>query len=323
MRPLHEYWRPRYWSVWCFWLWLRFSAALPLRVALSLHRGFGRITYRAARRQRGIVRRNIELCFPELSPREREQLTVRYFESLGMSFAESAFAWFASDRRLAARFEIVGLEHLNAALAKGKGVILYTGHFTTLEICGRPLKWAIPRFAVMFSHRSNDLLEQIQLRGRLRIAHEIVPSDHVRSMIRSLQRNAAVWYAPDQVHDVGELMPFFHELAMTNIATSKLARVSGAVVLPFAYRRCAPEGRYELRVLAPLDGFPTGDAVTDTRRLVKHLEDFIRAAPEQYHWVHRRFKNRPAALPDLYRAEPRSGTAETAIARPPEPTARR
>jgi KDO2-lipid IV(A) lauroyltransferase len=276
------------------------TASLPLSAALWLYRGVGRVMYRTGSRQRRIVRRNLELCFPELSVDTREQLVRRFFESFGMSIAECAFAWFASYRRLAPCFTIHGLEHLNRALERGKGVILYTGHFATIDICGHPLKHATPFFAVMFSHRSNELFDEVQRRGRLREAHEAFPSDNVRAMIRSLQRNAAVWYAPDQTYSEGELVPFFNEPAMTNVATSKLARLTGAVVLPFAYRRSDPKGHYELTLHAPLDDFPTNDPVADTRRLVRYLEDFIRAAPEQYQWMHRRFKDRPAPLPDLY-----------------------
>jgi len=299
-QPLYRFWRPRFWRAWVFYLWLRLTACLPLRAALSLYRGVGRMFYRMASRQRRIVRRNIELCFPELSAEAREQLVRRHFESFGMSIAETAFAWFASDRRLMHRFTVHGLEHLNRALERGKGVILYTGHFATIDLCGHPLKHATPLFAVMFSHRSSELLDEVQRRGRMREAHEAFPSDNVRAMIRSLQRNAAVWYAPDQMYLEGELLPFFHELAMTNVATSKLARLTGAVVVPFAYRRSDPKGRYELTLHPPLDNFPTDDAVADTRRLVRYLEEFIRAAPEQYAWMHRKFKDRPAPLPDLY-----------------------
>lgn len=295
-----EFWKPRYWPVWCLYLWMRFTAALPLRASLAIHRRFGHVLYKRAKRQRRIVERNLAICFPELADAERHALAARYFESLGMSFAEMAFAWFAPDRRLAGHFEILGREHLDRALAAGKGVVLYTGHFTTLEICGRPLKHIMPRFACMFSHRSNDLLDDIQRKGRMRSAHESIPSDNVRAMIRSLKRNAAFWYAPDQIHRGGELVPFFHELAVTNVATSKLARVTGATVVPFSYRRTGNEGHYELCFHPPPDDFPTGDSVADTERLVRQLEDFVRAAPDQYQWMHRRFKDRPPPLPDLY-----------------------
>jgi len=279
---------------------MRASAAVPLSLALAVHRLIGKVFYRAAPKLRRVVQRNLELCFPELDSDVREALARRHFEALAMSIAECAVAWFGPDRDIDGRFDIRGIEHLNAAVAHGKGVILYTGHFTTLEICGQPFKRMIPRFAAMFSHRSSPLLEEIQRRGRMHLAHETISSDSVRSMLRSLKNNAAIWYAPDLMYRDGVLIPFFHELAMTNVATSKLARLSGATVLPFAYRRLPGRARYELRFHAPLVDFPSDDPVADTRRLVTLLEDFIRACPEQYQWMQKRFKGRPPELPDLY-----------------------
>ena len=278
---------------------MRFSAALPLSWALFVHRGFGRVLHRLASRQRRVVVRNLEICFPDLAPHEIAALARRHFESIGMSFAECARAWFASDRRLKSLFRIVGTEHLHRALARGKGVILYTGHFTTLELCGRPFKQLVPHFAVMFSHRSCELLEEVQRRGRERIAHQAIASDNVRSMLRALEANTVVWYAPDQAYAYGRLVPFFGEPAMTNLATSKLARLSGAAIVPFSYRRLAG-ARYELEFHAPLDGIPSADVLADTQRLVHVLEESIRSCPDQYQWLHRRFNRRPATLPDLY-----------------------
>lgn len=308
-RSLLGFWRPRYWPAWCFVAWLRLSAALPLGWNLAVHRIGGRVLYALARRQRHVARRNLEICFPHLTSAEREDLLKRQFESVGMSIGEIAFAWFASDRRVPKHFVVRGLEHVTAALAKGKGAILYTGHFTSLEICGRPLKLALPNFTIMFSRRSNALLDEIQRRGRLLVAHEAVPSDNVRALLRALKRNAAVWYAPDQMHSTGELVPFFGEPAMTSLTTSKLARLSGAPIVPFSNRRTDNRGIWELEFHAPLHDLPTDDALADTRVLVSLLEDFIRAAPEQYQWFNRRFKGRPADWPDLYRtASPAAAT---------------
>src|SRR5262249_12561860 len=203
------FWQPRHWPVWCLWLWMHLCAALPLGLALAVHRGIGKVFYRLAPKLRRVVRRNLELCFPELDASARDDLTKRHFEALARSIAECGAAWFGSERE--GRFEIHGREHLDAAVARGKGVILYTGHFTTLEICGQPFKRITPRFDAMFSHRSSQLLEEIQNRGRLRLAHETISSDSVRSMLRSLKHNAAIWYAPDLVYRDGVLIPFFHE----------------------------------------------------------------------------------------------------------------
>ena len=291
---------PRFWPMWLLVIWMHITAALPLSWSLLVHRAFGRVLYRLMGRQRRIAVRNLELCFPERARDEIEALAKRHFESIGMWLAESSFGWFGSSRRVDQLFEIKGMEHLEAALAKGRGVILYTGHFTTLELCGRPFKRLVPHFACMFSHRSNALLEAVQARGRAGLAHETIPSDNVRVMLRSLKSNAAIWYAPDQSYSFGQLVPFFHELAMTNVATSKLARLSGATVVPFSYRRLGNRARYELEFHRPLEQFPTEDVVADTARLVQVLEGFIRAAPEQYQWIHKKFKGRPSELPDLY-----------------------
>ena len=298
---LAQFWQPRYWPTWLLWLWMQLTARIPLSWALFIHERIGGLLHALPSRTRSIVRRNLELCFPELSSEERRQLERRHFAALAAAFAEAAIAWCATDRHLEDRFEVIGLENLNRALELGKGVILYTGHFTGLEICGRPLKQLTPLFACMFSRRSNAMLDEIQRRGRVRCAHEAVPRDRVRAMLSSLKRNAVVWYAPDQVPhgNNAALLPFFGEPAMMNTATSALARVSGAAVVPFSYRRIRGQARYELRILPPLEDFPSDDATADTRRLNALLEDFIRACPEQYFWPQKKFKGRPD-MPDPY-----------------------
>jgi dolichol-phosphate mannosyltransferase len=271
---------------------MRLSAALPLAWSLRLHEAVGGLLYRFSSKPRAIVARNLALCFPEMSDTDRTALGRRHFAALAAAFAECAFAWFGSDRALPNHLDIVGQEHLRRALAQGNGVVLYTGHFTGLEICGRLLKGLVPRFACMFSHRSNALLDEIQRRGRKRCAHESISSDDVRAMLASLRGNAVVWYASDQVDTSSNaaLIPFFAAPALTSTAASRIARVSGATVIPFAYRRVPKTARYELRFCAPLAEFPTEDPTADTQRLVAMLEEFVRAAPEQYLWTHKRFK---------------------------------
>ena len=277
---------------------MRLKAALPLRVALAIHRPIGKALYRLAPKMRRVARRNLEICFPHLDSAALEALAKRQFEALAMSIPECAAAWLGRD--VPGRFEIVGLEHLNAAVARGKGALLYTGHFTPLDICGAAFKELTPRYSAMVSRRSSPVLDELQRRGRMRNSHEIIASDSVRSLLRFLKRNFVVWYAPDLAYREGELLPFFGEPAMTNTATSKIARVSGATVLPYQYRRIEGSARYEIRIYAPLDDFPSDDPVADTRRLVTFLERFIRDAPEQYQWIHKRFRFRPPEFPDPY-----------------------
>jgi KDO2-lipid IV(A) lauroyltransferase len=295
---LARFWKPRHWPAWALWLWMRLNAALPLRVALAIHRPLGKALYRLSPKMRRVVQRNLEICFPNLDSAAVEALAKRQFEALAMSIPECAAAWFGRD--VPGRFEIIGVEHLDAAVARGKGALLYTGHFTPLDICGAAFKRLVPHYAAMVSPRSSPVIDEMQRRGRARNSHEIISSDSVRSLLKSLKRNGVVWYAPDLAYREGELMPFFGEPAMTNIATPKIARMSGATVLPYQYRRIEGSARYEIRIYAPLDAFPSDDSVGDTRRLATFLEQFIRDAPEQYQWIHKRFRWRPPELPDPY-----------------------
>jgi KDO2-lipid IV(A) lauroyltransferase len=298
---LLRYAGPRYWLTWVFLGWLRFSAALPWRTSIKLHKFLGRVAGGLLSGRLRIVRRNLEICFPHLQPHEIESLARRHFENVAAFLPEMANTWFGSADRIAHLFRIEGVEHLRAALAKGNGVMLFSGHFTTLEICVPIIKTMVPLYAFMFRARHNPLVNAMQRRGRQRAAHASFGNNDVRAMLRMLRKNAVVWYAPDQAPGSGgELLSFFGEPAMTNTATSRLARVSGAAVVPLFFMRLPDDSGYVLRFHAPLDNLPSGDAVRDTARLTAVLEDFVRECPEQYFWTHRKFKSRPADLPDAY-----------------------
>lgn len=295
-----RYWHPKYWATWAFVLWLRLGALLPWRVAVKLHKHLGRFAGVLLKRRRAIVRRNLQICFPELAPAQVELLVTRHFENVGTFFAEVAIAWFGSVDRVVASARIEGVEHLEEALARGKGVLLFSGHFTSLEICVPMIKAITPLFAFVFRARSNPLLDEMQTRGRRRTAHESLANDDVRGLLRFLGRNGAVWYAPDQATQGGASIPFFGEPSMTSTATSRLARVSGAAVVPLFYCRLADDSGHLLRFHAPLDDLPSDDEIRDTARLTAVLEGFVRECPAQYFWTHRRFKGRSADLPDAY-----------------------
>lgn len=298
---LLRFWSPRYWFTWIFVLWLRTTAALPWRFAIKLHKAIGRVAGALQGRRRKIVRRNLEICFPQLTRSEVDALSKRHFENVGAFLAEMAIAWFGDLDRLAHLFRVEGAEHLAAALARGKGVLLFSGHFTSLEICVPMIKSMVPLYAFMFRGRRNPLLNEIQRRGRLRTAHVSLANDDVRALLRVLGQNAAVWYAPDQARiDSGVLLPFFGEPSMTSTAASRLARVSGAAVIPLFFCRLPDDSGYVLRFHAPLDDLPSTDAARDTARLTAVLENFVRECPDQYFWTHRKFKSRPAELPDAY-----------------------
>ncbi len=283
---------------------MRLVVRLPLRTQLRLGKRLGAAGRRLLMSRRRVALRNLELCFPELSADEREALVDRHFESLGASIVETAMGWFGDVETIRRVVRIEGREHLEAGLARGKGVVLFSAHFTPMEFCFPALRALCPRFTGMYKAQKNPTMTRIMNRGRARNADELIDKDNVRAIFRNLKRNAVVWYASDQSYDRkgAELIPFFGEPAMTNTAIWRLAKASGATVLTFFLRREADDSGYVAEIGPPLEGFPSEDPVADVARLTRRLEDYIRLCPDQYFWVHKRFKGRPAPFPDVYAA---------------------
>lgn len=293
---------PRYWPTWCAYLFLRVLALLPFRLGLGVGRAFGRLLFAARRRQRQVAGRNLEICFPELDAKARKTLVRRHFESLGLSLVEMAIAWYTPSAKLERLVTVSGREHLEAALARGRGVILVTAHFTMLELGVAALESVDAAVTCLYRPRRNALMEAMIVAGRSRFSRSHVASDNVRAMIRRLKANDIVLYVPDQTNigNQSALLPFFGEPALTNIATSKLAKISGATVLTYFFRREPDASGYCVEIGPPFEGMPGDDPIEDARRLFARLEDFIRTAPEQYLWSYKRFKRRPPPLTDPY-----------------------
>ncbi len=284
---------PRYWFSWLGLLLAYIAIFLPTSVQLRLGHVISFITQPLVKKRFRIARRNLELCYPEYSDAEREQLLDKLKFSIGMMPIETALSWWASDAQLRSRVTYEGLEHLDAALAKGKGVILLTGHFTSMEIGGRLMMLRTPCY-VMFRAMNNKVFNAVMMRARTKHSEGIVLQEDPRTMVRALRKNKVVWYAPDQ--DFGPnpsiFAKFFGITAATIPATSRLVKMSGAAVIPFVPRR-DENGHYTLTLSKPLDNFPTGDDIADAQRINDIIEQAIRQSPDQYFWVHRRFKTQP------------------------------
>ncbi|MEQ8204543.1 MAG: lipid A biosynthesis acyltransferase, partial [Woeseia sp.] len=252
-------------------------------------------------RRRAIIRRNISLAFPELDESARNKLAREHMEAQGISLIELGMGRWTSDRELVALTDITGTEHLQQAADDGVGIILLSAHFTTLEVSGRVLSLNCPPFDAVYRKHRSQFLTEILRTGRERSARSTIEKNDIKSMVRSLRDGRPVWYAPDQSYNLKQsaMLPFFGVPSMTNTATSTLARLGKARVLPYFPRRLA-NGRYELCVLPPLENFPSDDAAADTLRYVQILEERIRLCPEQYYWIHRKYKNLPADMPDYY-----------------------
>ena len=180
-------------------------------------------------------------------------------------------------------------------------MLLFVAHFTTLEVGVAVLEALVPRASCMYRPQRNAMMDVMIRRGRHRFAKEQIPRDNVRALLRSLRDNHAICYLPDQTYlgKQSELLPFFGEPAVTNTATSKLAAISGATVLPYFFRRL-PRRRLSRRHRRAARRLSERSAPRDTERLFGLLEDYIRLAPEQYLWLYKKFKGRPPPLPDVY-----------------------
>ncbi|MCB1843399.1 MAG: hypothetical protein KDI09_10595 [Halioglobus sp.] len=300
-KPLYRFWTPNYWPAWLGLLLLRMVCWLPQGTRLAIGRGIGRLLHGIASRRRAIVRRNLALALPELDEDSRNRLAREHMEALGISLIELGMGRWSSDRELLALTDISGSEHIRKAADDGVGIILLSAHFTTLEVSGRVLSLNCPPFDAVYRKHRDRFLTEILRTGRERSADGTIEKNDIKSMVRSLREGRPVWYAPDQSYNLKQsaVLPFFGIPSMTNTATSTLARLGKARVVPYFPRRLA-NGRYELCILPPLEDFPSDDPEADTMRYVQILEERIRLCPEQYYWIHRKYKNLPEGMPDYY-----------------------
>ncbi|MGH8026804.1 MAG: LpxL/LpxP family Kdo(2)-lipid IV(A) lauroyl/palmitoleoyl acyltransferase [Pseudoxanthomonas sp.] len=294
---------PKGFRTWPAWLGIGLAALLA-RLPWPLQRGLGRLTGRflhaVLRDRRHVAERNIALCFPELDAAQQASLVYRSFAELGIGLFEFARAWWGSVQPMRRGLRVEGLEHLEAARAGGRGVIVISGHFTTLEIAARLMCDYAP-LAGMYRPHDQGAMEWAVKRGRLRYAAHMFTREELRPALKHLKQGGLLWFAPDQDTRRGEsvFVPFFGLPAYSLTSTHQLSRLSGASVIAFAHERRA-DGGYTLRLSPAFEDFPSQDATADTARVMAAIEAMVRKAPAQYLWIHRRFKRQPDGRGKLY-----------------------
>ncbi len=312
-----ELFLPKYWATWAGLFGMRAIELLPFAAQRHVGTALGALIRRLPLAYVRIARRNIQLCLPALSAQQQDELVDRHCQSLGMALCETANTWWSSDQRVHALAEVQGLEHLQAAFAKGRGAIMIGGHFTTIEIATRILGTVVP-LNVVYRPMKNAVLSHTMFTNFSRHGKPIAHDD-IRTMIRALKNNEAVWYAPDQSYrnKGAAMVNFFGIPAATTTATSRLARISGAAVLTYFPERLPGTAGYRVVIGPEFDNFPGDNPVCDVERFNRLLEAQIRRVPEQYLWVHRRFKGLAADYPDYYGRDSRNPPPAQA----PKPTA--
>lgn len=277
---------------------------LPLGAQAAIGRGLGGLLHRLAASRRKIARRNLELCLPELDAAARDALVREHFAWLGRSIVERGLLWFAPRRRLERLIHVEG--DIDLARRSPRPVMWLAPHFVGLEQAGIATRLWHDRDAVsIFQPQSNAVMDRMMHRGRSRFGHALLFSRHgsSRAVVRAIRGGCAFFNLPDMDFGLKDsaFVPFFGRDAATLLAPARMARSLGMVVQPVV-ATILPGGRgYQVRFLAPWDGFPGAlDDLEATRAINRFIEDEVRRNPAQYLWVHRRFKTRPEGEPGVY-----------------------
>ena len=293
---------PRFWGAWLIILLLRVFGLLPFKVGLAVGRGLGSLIYRVAINRKRVTQVNVGLCFPELSATEQAALVKDIFKANAIGFVETAWAYWGNRETLQQKTQFIGFELLDQALEQGRGVILLGGHFSTLDLGGLLLSFYDKPFDCVYRPHDNPLIDYWICKKRSRFT-KVVDRKKFREMVRDLRKNRCIWYAPDQ--DFGRkgavFVPFFGHPAATIVATSKMVKLNNSPILMLAHYRKPDNSGYIMEMTA-MPEFPSGDETRDAEMVNLTLEKAIRKAPEQYMWVHKRFKTQPDGKQKLYKA---------------------
>ena len=274
---------------------------LPLTVLALIGRALGVVAYALARERRHVGLANVRLCFPTLSESERRRLVRRHFELFTRAVLERGILWWSSKERIARIVRVEGLEHWEAV--RDSPVIWLVPHFVGVDMGG--VRLSIEYCAAgMYSRQKDARLDQVLYRGRTRFVMPRLVSrqDGIRAVLRAMREGLPFHYSPDMDYGPRDsvFVPFFGVPAATITGLSRIARITGAVVVPLVNRQL-PGGRgYAARFYPAWTDFPTGDDVADARRMNAFIEDRVLEMPEQYHWLHKRFKTRPPGAKSVY-----------------------
>ena len=274
---------------------------LPLAVLSPLGRSLGWVLYAVARERRKVALTNLRLCFPDQTDSDLQRLARRHFQALGRSFLERGLLWWSTRARLQSLVRIEGLEHWQAVAERP--VIWLAPHFVGLDMGGTRIitQW---RGVSVYSHQKDPVFDRILLHGRTRFVTPELFSrqDGIRPVVRAMRKGLPFYYLPDM--DLGErdsiFVPFFGVPAATITGLTRITKLAEAVVVPAVTRQLPGAAGYVLRFYPAWKEFPGANEEQDTRRMNAFIEDRVREMPEQYYWVHKRFKTRPPGEPKIY-----------------------
>lgn len=290
---------------------------LPLTVLAPIGRLLGLLGYAVVRERRNVALTNVRLCFPNLSEAERRRLVRRHFQAFARAVLERGILWWGSKERISRIVQVEGLEHFEAV--RGSPVIWLVPHFVGLDMGGSRVATQY-RVASMYSRQKNAVLDALLYHGRTRFVMPrlVTRQEGIRSVVRVIREGIPFYYLPDM--DFGPrdsvFVPFFGVPAATITGLSRVARIARAVVVPLVTRQLPGGGGYVIRFYPAWDNFPTGNDEADARRMNAFIEERVLEIPEQYHWLHKRFKTRPPGVKPVYESPaPDTVSPESALGR--------
>ena len=290
---------PKYFLTWILILLMRVGVFVPFRLQVFFGKIIGKLIYPVMTELRKTAYSNISNCFPDKKQPQVTLLVKQHFEAIGISLFETANAYFASDKKIKKMLIIVNEQHFTEALKKEGGIILLCSHFMPLMLGSRALliKHTI---ANIYRPQNNKLFDQVMVKSYVKNGALMIKSTDTRSIMKAINNSLPIWYAPDQ--DLGKnnsiFAPFFGIQTATATATSRLAKNNNTRVIPYSFIRT--KHGYEMSFDKPLKNYPSGDAIKDASETNQILEKQILKNPEQYLWIHRRFKTRPEGEENFY-----------------------
>lgn len=282
------------------WLFARLPTPLLTRLGARLGLAF----WRLAPGRRHVAQTNLRLCFPDHSEQQTERLVREVFEGMGISVMETLWTWLGNQHKSpehVARTQVEGLDILQHAAAEGRGVLLVGAHLMALDAIAAGLS-KVAQIDVIYRYNKNPVIEWLMVRGRRRYFPNVIEREDARAILQSLKEGHILWYAADQDYGAKHSVfaKFFNVTAATITGTARLAKFRKSPVVIMSQHRDKQAHRWTIRFEAGPEEFPAGDPIEDAQAINDAIEKTVRRTPEQYLWLHRRFKTRPEGEARLY-----------------------
>ena len=283
---------------------MRLLGWLPLPWLRALGQVLGWLLYALVATRRHVVLTNLRLCFAHFSERQRRDMARRVFVCVAQAWLDRGWLWHGSPHLLRQRLHMTGTNEALQALREPTPLVIFAPHFVGLDAGWTALTQQVPRrFNTIYTDQANKAVDAWLLAGRQRFAAPGLfgRADGVKALVAALRRGEVLYLLPDMNFGRQEsvFVPFYGVPAATVPSLSRFARLARARVLPVVTRLTA-QG-YEVQVHPVWEDFPGADLLHDTALMNQRLQQFIDLLPEQYYWVHKRFKSQPEGCPDLYK----------------------